>query len=232
MAIAGGLNGESKMKIKKFNKKEDYERIVKFLTAQYKTNKNMVCWLPERFDDLIFRIDTLYHDERGLERSSDYIYIFEDNDEIVGVVLPDGDSFNSCIKNGYENIFGQMLDLSEKELQNIKTALAYENYIFPWLEEGVSHMTAKIKESKQREYNSLLAASDKYDAELYVPSYYKPNNYTQQYNYSNYAIPRSYNNYKSNYSNPFNTYSSYLKNLRYQQQQAEYAKQRQEWEDN
>ncbi len=105
------------MKIKKFNKAEDYDRIIIFLAEQYKINKSMVCWLPERFDDLIFRIDTLYHDERGLEKSSDYIYIFEDNDEIVGVVLPDGDSFNSCIKNGYESVFSQMLDLSEKELQ-------------------------------------------------------------------------------------------------------------------
>lgn len=104
------------MIIKKFNKVEDYERIINFLTEQYKVNKNMVCWLPERFDDLIFRIDTLYHDERGLEKSQDYIYIFEDNKEIVGLILPDGDSFNSCIKTGYEAIFSKMLDLSEKEL--------------------------------------------------------------------------------------------------------------------
>ena len=48
--------------------------------------------------------------------SSDYIYIFEDNKEIVGVILPDGDSFNSCIKKGYEKIFSKMLDLSEKKL--------------------------------------------------------------------------------------------------------------------
>jgi predicted GNAT family acetyltransferase len=72
--------------------------------------------LPERFDDLIFRIDTLYHDERGGGRSSDYIYIFEDNNEIIGIILPDGDSFNSAIKEGYENIFDQMLDLAEKAL--------------------------------------------------------------------------------------------------------------------
>ncbi len=104
------------MKIKKYEK-SDYERIIKFLTDQYKINKNMVCWLPERFDDLVFRIDTLYHDERGQEKSSDYIYIFEDNNEIVGVILPDGDSFNSAIKTGYENIFSQMIDLSEKELK-------------------------------------------------------------------------------------------------------------------
>ena len=104
------------MNIKKFNKNQDYDRVISFLTNQYKDNKNMVSWLPERFDDLIFRIDTLYHDERGLEKSSDYIYLFEDNNEIVGIVVPDGDSFNSCIKKGYESIFSQMLDLSEKEL--------------------------------------------------------------------------------------------------------------------
>ena len=46
----------------------------------------------------------------------DYIYIFEEDNEIVGVILPDGDSFNSSIKKGYENIFSHMLDLAEKEL--------------------------------------------------------------------------------------------------------------------
>lgn len=104
------------MIIKRFNKENDYERVIQFLTNCYEENQNMLCWLPERFDDLIFRIDTLYHDERGLERSQDYIYIFEENDEIVGLILPDGDSFNSCIKNGYENIFEKMIELSEKEL--------------------------------------------------------------------------------------------------------------------
>ena len=104
------------MTIKKFNKEKDYNRIIEFLTNQYKENNNMICWLPERFDDLIFRVDTLYHDERGLNRSADFIYIFEENNEIVGLIIPDGDSFNSCIKKGYENIFSEMIDLSEKEL--------------------------------------------------------------------------------------------------------------------
>lgn len=104
------------MIIKKFNKKDDYQRVSDFLTQCYKENKNMLCWLPERFDDLLFRIDVLYKKERGQEASSDYIYIFEDNKEIVGVILPDGDSFNSCIKKGYEKIFSKMLDLSEKKL--------------------------------------------------------------------------------------------------------------------
>ena len=98
------------MQVKKFNINEYYERVSYFLTDCYKENKNMECWLPERFDDLIFRIDTLYKEERGKEASRDYIYIFEENNEIVGVILPDGDSFNSSIKKGYERIFSQMLD--------------------------------------------------------------------------------------------------------------------------
>lgn len=106
------------MKIKKFNKKEDYDRVIRFLRENYKENKNMVSWLPQRFDDLIYRIDVLYHDERGKERNSDFTYLFEDDsNNIVGLVVPDGDSFNTCIKKGYEDIFSSILDLGEKELR-------------------------------------------------------------------------------------------------------------------
>lgn len=104
------------MTVKKFNREEDYERISRFLSDCYQENQNMLCWLPERFDDLIFRVDVLYKEERGQKASADYIYLFEKNHEIVGVILPDGDSFNSCIKNGYEFLFKEMLDLAEKEL--------------------------------------------------------------------------------------------------------------------
>lgn len=105
------------MNIKKFNKEEDYQRIIEFLRSNYGENKSMVSWLPARFDDLIFRVDTLYRDERGLPASQDYIYIFEDGNEIVGLIIPDGDCFNSCIKNGYERIFSKMLEVGEKELK-------------------------------------------------------------------------------------------------------------------
>lgn len=104
------------MEIKKFDKRRDYEKVIEFITNQYKENKNMICWLPQRFDDLIFRIDTLYKVERGGEASSDYIYIFYDKENIVGIIVPDGDSFNSCIKTGYEQIFSEMLDLAEYQL--------------------------------------------------------------------------------------------------------------------
>lgn len=105
------------MNIKKFEYKTDFYRVVKFLNDCYKENKNMTCWLPERFDDLVHRIDILYRDERGKKASQEFIYIWEENENIVGVIFPDGDSFNSSIKSGYEYIFGEMIDLAEKELK-------------------------------------------------------------------------------------------------------------------
>lgn len=105
------------MNIKKFEYDRDYKRILNFLSECYKINKNMTCWLPERFDDLVNRVDVLYRDERGKLASQDFIYIWEENNNIVGVILPDGDSFNSCIKTGYEYIFSKMLDLAQDKLK-------------------------------------------------------------------------------------------------------------------
>lgn len=105
------------MNIKKFEYEKDFNRIIEFLSECYKINKNMTCWLPERFDDLIHRIDVLYHDERGKLPSKDFIYIWEENDKIVGCIFPDGDSFNTSVKLGYEYIFSEMLDLAEEKLR-------------------------------------------------------------------------------------------------------------------
>ena len=64
------------MEIKSFDFNEDYERVSEFLSDCYKENKNMECWLPERLEDLIFRIDTLYKIERGKQASRRlYLYI-------------------------------------------------------------------------------------------------------------------------------------------------------------
>ncbi len=104
------------MIIRKFNIERDYERVKKFLTDCYLENHNMECWLPSRYEDLIFRVDTLYRDERGKLASQDFIFIWEENDNIVAVILPDGDSFNTSIKRGYEYLFPEMLDVGEKEL--------------------------------------------------------------------------------------------------------------------
>lgn len=90
------------MRARKFCKESDYDKVHHFLMDCYRENKNITYWPPERFDDLMLRVNTLYRDERGMLASQDYIYIFEERDVIIGV--------------SYEQIFGAMLDLAEKEL--------------------------------------------------------------------------------------------------------------------
>lgn len=104
------------MEIKKFIFEKDYNRIINFLTECYKENKNMTCWLPQRFDDLVYRVDTLYRDERNKLPSQEFIYYWEENNNIVAIIFPDGDSCNTSIKKGYEYLFKEMLDLAEQKL--------------------------------------------------------------------------------------------------------------------
>ena len=56
--------------------------------------------------------DTQYTDE-GNPKSSDYIFIWEDNEEIVGCILPDGDAIYISIKNGYEDLYKSIVNYAE-----------------------------------------------------------------------------------------------------------------------
>ena len=73
---------------KRFNLETDLKKLENYLRREYLENKNMTSWLPERLHDLIYRMDTQYTDE-GNPKSSDYIFIWEDNEEIVGCILPE-----------------------------------------------------------------------------------------------------------------------------------------------
>ena len=99
------------MIVKKFDLKNDLEKLEEYLRNQYLENKNMTSWLPERLHDLIYRMDIQYT-EAGKEKSSDYIFIWEEQDEIVGCILPDGDAIYMSIKKGYEEIYESMIDYS------------------------------------------------------------------------------------------------------------------------
>ena len=100
------------MEIKKFDLENDLIRLEEFLRNQYLENRNMTSWLPERLHDLIYRMDTQYTDE-GKQKSSEYIFLWEDNDEIVACILPDGDAIYISIKNGYEDLFESIVSYAE-----------------------------------------------------------------------------------------------------------------------
>ena len=101
------------MIIKRFNIHEDLKRLENYLRQQYLENRNMTLWLPERLHDLIYRLDIQYLAE-GNPKSSDYIFIWEDNGQIVACILPDGDAIYISIKKGYENLFSTIVGYSEE----------------------------------------------------------------------------------------------------------------------
>lgn len=101
------------MEIRKFNLEKHLKKIEAFLREQYIENNNMTSWLPERLHDLIYRMDTQYI-EKGKPKSSDYIFFWEDKNEIVACILPDGDAIYMSIKKGYEELYKLMIEYSEE----------------------------------------------------------------------------------------------------------------------
>ena len=100
------------MEIKKFNLETDLKRLEGYLRNQYLENKNMTSWLPERLHDLIFRM-TAQEADQGKQISTNYIYMWEDNNEIVSCILPDGDAIYMSIKKGYEHLLKDMVSYAE-----------------------------------------------------------------------------------------------------------------------
>lgn len=101
------------MEIKRFDIEKDLQRLENFLRDRYYETKSMTSWLPERLHDLIYRMDVQYTD-CGQPRSSNYIFMWEENSGIVGCILPDGDAVYMSIKKGYESIFADMVSYAEK----------------------------------------------------------------------------------------------------------------------
>ena len=101
------------MQIRKFQLDKDLQNLEVYLRNQYFQNKNMSSWLPERLHDLIYRMGVQEADA-GRARSVDYIFLWEENGEIVACILPDGENIYISIKSSFEYLYRSILDYSEK----------------------------------------------------------------------------------------------------------------------
>jgi len=101
------------MQIRKFQLDTDLQKLEAYLRNQYLLNKNMSSWLPERLHDLIYRMGAQEADW-GREKSMDYIFLWEEDEEIVACILPDGENVYMSIKSGCEYLFDTLLAYSEK----------------------------------------------------------------------------------------------------------------------
>lgn len=112
--------------------------------------------------------------------------------------------------------------LNPSEIQNIKTALAYEEYMFPWIEEEIENMNSLIR-------NAQSSSGSFGYANLYnlKPKYTNYGAYTQP----NYTLPNANQNYNYNNYN-YNPYQQYLQDQQqqaYNKRQAEYKRNQQKY---
>ena len=110
---------------------------------------------------------------------------------------------NCSIQNKLESIdnLGEFISsISSNDLQNIKTALAFEQYIYPWLDEGEEYVNDLIKD--QQSYSSNYLNLYNYKPSAYNTDYTKPR-------YSNY-FTQSNNTYRDYNKEPINKYFNTL----------------------
>ena len=93
------------MQIRRFRLDKDLTRLEAYLQEQYLANHNMTSWLPERLHDLVYRMSAQEADG-GREQSMDYIFLWEENGQIVASIFPDGENVYFSISNGREHLFG------------------------------------------------------------------------------------------------------------------------------
>jgi hypothetical protein len=107
---------------------KDYKGIIAFLREMYLLNRDQTCWLPQRWEDMEYRIRTLYLD-RGEPDWHDSIQIWEEDGQIVGISHGEDKNTNFMqIRNGYESLFTEMLDLIESKKDTEIMALKSSTY--------------------------------------------------------------------------------------------------------
>ncbi len=140
------------MEIRKFQTDRDLDRLESYLRNRYFEKHTAVSWLPERLHDLLYRVGAQESDE-GRERSGEYIFLWEEDGEIVGCILPDGENIYVSIRDGFERIFPSMLAFSEKNCRPLFPA-AGDGTVKFWIavSDSLSHAQKTLADSGYRKY--------------------------------------------------------------------------------
>lgn len=118
------------MEIRRFQIEKDLERLEAYLREQYAVRLNAVTWLPQRLQDLLFRVGAQEADE-GRPRPLEAIFLWEEDAEIIACILPDGENIYLSIKDGFEQIFPSMIAFGEKNCLSL-FAMAEDGTVKIW----------------------------------------------------------------------------------------------------
>src|SRR6056297_40673 len=125
--------------------KEDYNKIMDFLSEMYKENKNQHCWLPARWEYAEHLVNPLYM-ERGHKNWEPYIKIWEVDDKIVGISHPE-ETYNAFIqiRPDYRELEPEMIEWA---IEKIKKPMGDHNKekIVIWANDSDDYRKELLKE--------------------------------------------------------------------------------------
>ncbi|MBE6930690.1 MAG: GNAT family N-acetyltransferase [Ruminococcaceae bacterium] len=101
------------MEIHRFELNRDLARLENHLRACYDESHRMTSWLPQRLNDLLFRIDPQHSCRPDFIPSRDYIFICEENNNIRACILPDNDAIYVSIRRGFDYLFPEILTYAQ-----------------------------------------------------------------------------------------------------------------------
>ena len=140
------------IKILHFQADRDLERLETFLRDRYFQHPEADSWLPERLHDLLYRVGAQEADE-GRARSSDYIFLWEEEGEIIACLLPDGENVYVSVRDGFEHLFPSMIPFAEKHCRPL-FAKAEDGTVRFWfaVSDRLAYMREALAASGYREY--------------------------------------------------------------------------------
>lgn len=120
-----------------------------------------------------------------------------------------------------EDIDHLRTSLSNADFANLRTALAFEAAMYPWLSEGIDYLTDYINDKNKAMVASTYTNKPKANRYNYLPE-------TIYSNYNDRSYSTSLQNYKnsssyySSYKDPFDVYGDYLNQQEYNARQSTY----------
>lgn len=99
-----------------YQKEQDYDKVLSFLRREYETDPHYPGWKAQRFEDMEYRLNTMYIC-MGSEPWHPCVHLWEEDGAIVGLCVGErkGENF-FYVKKGYEFLYPQMVEWTKNNM--------------------------------------------------------------------------------------------------------------------
>lgn len=99
-----------------YQKEQDYDKVLSFLRREYKADPHYPGWKAQRFEDMEYRLNTMYIC-MGSEPWHSCVHLWEEDGAIVGLCVGErkGENF-LYVKRGYKFLYPQMVEWTKNNM--------------------------------------------------------------------------------------------------------------------